>query len=201
MPLDDNRLGTSEDDGSRLDTNCYHHKYLNLNINIILTLNKTKKTHKKNKQTNKLKKRVISFRTRTVKVYKTRLPLVRQPTVLNVNSLQASWFSLPFIVHHVIMKLLPSSSRPRPFWVMETSQYPRSYLSLCRLVESPLQPLKNLNCAVYLKGPHLVFWLVESGQLMIYCYTTGVCKGRWWCRSVQCTWREYKRIQRAGLIE
>ena len=100
-----------------------------------------------------------------------------------------------------IMKLLPSSSRPRPFWVMETSQYPHSYLSLCRLVGSPLQPLKNLNCAVYLKGPHLVFWLVESGQLMIYCYTTGVCKGRWSCRSVQCTWKEYKRIQRAGLIE
>ena len=34
MLLDDNRLGTSADDGNRLGTNCYHHKHPNLNLTL-----------------------------------------------------------------------------------------------------------------------------------------------------------------------
>ena len=39
MLLDDNRLGTSADDGNRLGTNCYHHKHPNLNLTLNLSPN------------------------------------------------------------------------------------------------------------------------------------------------------------------
>ena len=57
MPLDDNRLGTSAGDGSRLDTNCYHHKHLTLTLTLNLTLTLKRKRKQQQQQQKRKKQR------------------------------------------------------------------------------------------------------------------------------------------------